>query len=144
MMTSERFQELAGAYGGDIRRWPGAERVTAQAYLAATPGARAVLDAEAQLDAFLGASGDPRTNDLLLERIVRQAPRPTLVMWRRGSAWMSGAGLAAACVLGIMVGANVSAGFLEDPAADTVVEASTAFDGTDYFDDVDALGENAG
>ena len=45
-MTYERFEHLADAYGGDLRRWPEAEREAARDLMAADPRA-AVLLAEA-------------------------------------------------------------------------------------------------
>ena len=42
-MTYERFETLADAYGGDLRRWPEAEREAGRALLNADPRAAAVL-----------------------------------------------------------------------------------------------------
>ena len=54
-MTEDRFLELAEAYGGEIARWPAAERAAAEAF-AAEPRRSwpsALLGAERRLDALL-------------------------------------------------------------------------------------------
>ena len=53
-MTHERFEILAHAYGGDIARWPAAERDAAALLMAAEPEfARIVLADAGELDAAL-------------------------------------------------------------------------------------------
>ena len=55
-MTRERFEDLAEIYGGDIARWPAAERDAAALLMAAEPEfAKAALAAPADLDAVLDA-----------------------------------------------------------------------------------------
>ena len=53
VMDQDRFAALAAAYGGELRRWPAAERAAAQARVAADPRAAAVLDEGRGLDAAL-------------------------------------------------------------------------------------------
>lgn len=133
-MNTERFQELADAFGADLRRWPDLERFTAERFLRDSPQeARAILDGAAELDVFLDKAASAAPSLALKERIIALAPRQLRPAFTRRGAWASGAGLAAACVLGVMVGANVSASFLADPNLDTVIEASTAFDEPTYF-----------
>ena len=109
-MTRERFESLAEAYGGDVSRWPPEAREAAALLMTAEPeftrGALAragVLDAA--LDAWRPAHGGPA----LLDRILAAAPQARA---RRWTAWLSpaalGAGLAAACVAGVLVGAQLS------------------------------------
>ena len=52
MMTPERFEHLADAYGGDLRRWPEAEREAARRLLDNRPDLAARLQAAS-------ASGKP-------------------------------------------------------------------------------------
>jgi hypothetical protein len=137
-MRRERFVELAQAYGGDLRHWPEAERTVAAGLMTADASLQAILDEETALDAALGRAIAAAPSGPLRERIIALAPRPARPLWRRGSAWASGAGLAAACVLGLMFGANVSADYLGDPANETVMEATTAFDDAVYFDGLEA------
>lgn len=139
-MTRERFQDLAQAFGTDLSRWPDGERFAAELFLRNHPDARAILDAETAVEAMLDVAPVPAPSADLRDRLLALAPRERRPLWRRSGAWISGAGLAAACVLGVMVGANMSATFLSDPNIDTVVEASTAFDGDAYFSEL----ENAG
>ncbi|MGO4411082.1 hypothetical protein AB4Y66_13640, partial [Brevundimonas sp. M-11_2] len=58
-MTYERFEYLADAYGGDLRRWPEAEREAARALTAVDARAAALLAQADRLDALLGAAPRP-------------------------------------------------------------------------------------
>lgn len=107
-MTETRFSELANAFGGDLRRWPEAERGPADVWRAAEPVRAAAILTEAEaLDAALDASPAPNWTPELFERIVQAAPRAVsrTRLWR----WISGAGLglglATACAGGVAVGA---------------------------------------
>jgi len=139
-MTPERFQALADAFGADLRRWPDEERFAAEQFARKDARAQAILSETAAFDDLLALSPAPAPSVDLKNRLLALAPTPILPVWRRGGAWLSGAGLAAACVLGVLVGANMSQSFLSDPPLDTVVEASTAFDGEGYVAEL----ENAG
>lgn len=127
-MNRERFQELADAYGADLSHWPDAERFGAERFRRENAAAQLILAEAAELDAYLGKAAVAAPSPELRDRIMALAPRPLRPLFTLRGAWMSGAGLAAACVLGVLVGANVSATFLSDPNMDTVIEASTAFD----------------
>jgi ferric-dicitrate binding protein FerR (iron transport regulator) len=109
-MTPERFEALAEAFGGDIARWPVAERDAAAAMLAAEPAwADATLARAGELDAMLDALEAPRADGALAERIARAAPAPR----RRWPAWLApaglGVGLAAACAAGVVLGVQLGA-----------------------------------
>ena len=124
-MTPERFEALAEAYGGDIARWPDDERDAAAIRATAHPDeARAVLAGAAALDALLDAAPAPRAPAGLAERIVAGAPQRRERRW--GSWWLPagmGAGLAAACAAGVVVGAQLSEPAISE--ADAVVAAVT-------------------
>ncbi|HEY0646684.1 MAG TPA: hypothetical protein VGD44_02235, partial [Phenylobacterium sp.] len=76
-MTPERFEALAEAYGGDVARWPDAEREAAAAWMAAEPARVGTILARADdLDAALLAYAPPRAAPGLAERIVAGAPPP--------------------------------------------------------------------
>lgn len=139
-MTRARFQELAEAFGPHLARWPESERFAAELFLRNDPDARGVLEAEAVFADLLDLSPAPAPSMDLRDRLLALAPRQVRPMWRRGGAWISGAGLAAACVLGVMVGANMSSSLLSDPSIDTVTEASTAFDGDAYLSELENVG----
>jgi len=53
MMTLERFDELAAAYGAAIFLWPAEEQAAAEAFAAANPEASAILARERALDEAL-------------------------------------------------------------------------------------------
>jgi hypothetical protein len=107
-MSPDRFQDLAHAYGGQLRLWPAKERSAAEALLRSAPGLQAILDDAAGLDGLLGADAEVPTDPALARRIALGAPkahparpvRPTRA-WR----W-AGAGLATAAA-GATMGALI-------------------------------------
>src|SRR5579871_1858242 len=114
MMLLERFRELADAYGGDPRRWPPAERAPAAALLAASAEARALLAEAAALDRLLDGAPPSAPATLDAERLIARATaaaqdRPsfrTVGVTRpagRGL-WLRAASLAAATIIGFVVG----------------------------------------
>ena len=145
-MNNDRLRALIEAYGAWPDRWPEAERNAALAALAGLPEADADLRAAQALDAMLDSwrLGPPAAG--LGERIAaramaqggpartrrearsRPAPRP-----RGGAlAWMSSAGLAAACAAGVLVGVrlggDLGAGRPGDAeAAGALLDGATAF-----------------
>lgn len=102
-MNPTRFQGLAEAYGGDMARWPDAERPAAAAFARADPTSGAILADATALDRLLGASLAPAPSLALRDAIVAAAPRPR---GRAMSRWWVGLGasLAAASVAGILAG----------------------------------------
>lgn len=106
-MTPERFETLADAHGGDVARWPAAEREAASALMIAQPDlVRDVLARASALDAALDAWAPMVVTHELRARVVDAAParrRPSrLAAWFWGAG--AGAGLAAACAAGLAVG----------------------------------------
>jgi anti-sigma factor RsiW len=100
-MNLQRFEELAGAYGADIARWPAAEQDSARALAAQDTRARAALARGAQLDALLHEAAVPVDDDAALrivQRSLQRAPprEPSLRGWWRvwPSALLVGAALA--------------------------------------------------
>ena len=67
-MTLDRLTVLADAWGGDLRRWPPADRIEAEQLLASDPEARAVLEAATAFDALLSTSPQPRASAALRDR----------------------------------------------------------------------------
>ncbi|MFJ6326003.1 MULTISPECIES: hypothetical protein [unclassified Rhizobium] len=98
-MSSERFAELADAYGGDISRWPQEERAAAREY-AAQNSAYDVLDHAADLDALLDTyTLKPVPSRLGSQIVERLSRRSRIRNWFRfGSAGIGlvGVGLAGA------------------------------------------------
>jgi hypothetical protein len=110
-VKKQRFEDLAGAYGGDIARWPAAVRDEAALLATAEPEfARAVLTAEGALDAALDEAPRAPASSALFEQIVAAAPplrrRKSWRMWI-APAGLS-AGLAAATAAGLLAGAQLS------------------------------------
>ena len=133
-MTPERFETLAEAFGGDVARWPQVERDAAAALMAARPAVvREILARAEDLDAALAAFSPPRAASGLMDRIIATAPTPR---GRRGwTGWLVpaglGAGLAAACAAGVMVGARLS----PPPQGDAIAAAISDEDAGLYFDE---------
>jgi hypothetical protein len=134
-MTLERFAALAEAYGGDVARWPQREREGAAQLMAAEPAqVRDILARADDLDAALAAYSPPRVATGLVDRIVAGAPRPPAP---RPFGWLvpagMGAGLAAACAAGMVLGARLSTPPVQDP--DSIVAAVSDEDVGAYFDE---------
>jgi hypothetical protein len=130
VMDDKRFQALVATYGADAARWPDAERALALRRLASSPGAHRLRAEAKQLDDLLDAWRlDPPASDLR-RRVAASAPLVRLL--RPRTLWLSAAGLAAACVMGVMVGADVERTVLHaQPASDPAVTA--ALDGASEF-----------
>lgn len=139
-MTRERFEDLAEIYGGDIARWPAAERDAAALLMAAEPDfAKAALAAPADLDALLDAWTPLPVSPQLREAVIASAPANRTRGGVRGWFWRAGlgAGLAAACAAGLVVGVRLS-----DAAAAQEDTVSAALSGYDDLSDV-VTGEGA-
>jgi len=105
-MSLERLAVLAGAWGGEVARWPDEERAAARAALREEPlAARRLLAEAAKLDRLLAKAPSPAPSAALTARIVMAAParaRPARWRWLAGAA--VGAGLAAASAAGLAAG----------------------------------------
>jgi hypothetical protein len=106
-MTLERLRNLLDAYGADPAHWPDDERATMQALIAASAPARAALAEAAALDALL-AQDQPAMPLLNPVKIAAKAAagargaQPGSFQVRR--MWPNVAGLAAAAIVGFVVG----------------------------------------
>jgi hypothetical protein len=127
-VTPARIRALAEAYGAEPSRWPEAERVPAQAWIAAHPGEARVLLAEAcVLDNLLDAWSLPRPAETLRTRIL--APAPAIVREARRRSFLltlgGGAGLAAACLAGVLAAPSLVSSPATSAAPTAIVQAST-------------------
>ena len=123
-MTYERFEYLADAYGGDLRRWPEAERAAARALLDSDPRGAALLAEADGLDALLDAAPRPTPSHALREAVIASAAGAGLKARRRGPgplAWLSGAGWAAAACAGVVFGLALTSHMTANVRADTVL-----------------------
>jgi hypothetical protein len=131
----ERFEALAGAYGGSLARWPTDERTAAERLAAMDPAAAALLEDARRLDAALALAPAPAPGAALVGRIILDASRRTSRrLWR----WLAGAGVGAA--LAGACAAGVAAGALLAPAAWTPTASAAAADPADEASAL--LGEN--
>ncbi len=133
-MDLERFVALAGAYGGDVSRWPAQTRDAAAALMARDPRATAeLLSAESDLDGLMDAWRAPAASHALREAILSAAPaaRPAAAwrtwIWRTGL----GAGLMAAGAAGLMVGVIASGAVAPPAETDVIAAAVTGYEGLD-------------
>lgn len=123
-MTYERFETLADAYGGDLRRWPEAEREAGRALLDSDPRAAVLLRDADGLDALLDAAPRPAPSHALREAVIASAAGAGLKARRRGPgplAWLSGAGWAAAACAGVVFGITLTSHLTADVQADAVL-----------------------
>ncbi len=109
-MRRERFEALAEAYGGDVARWPLAERDAAALLMTIEPAwTGAALASAATLDAQLGDLPAPTASADLVGRILAGAPQARAHRW---TGWLlptgMGVGLATACAAGLLAGAQLS------------------------------------
>lgn len=141
-MTLDRLNALADAWGGDLRRWPTADRAAAERLLAADPAARAVLDSASALDALLFASPRPQASAALRDRVITAAtraglkPRPARRFWLDRLVLASGAGWAAAACAGVIAGLSLTTHMTADIQADAVLYQATL----GGVDDTEVLG----
>lgn len=114
MMGFDRLTSLIDAYGADPERWPADERAAGLLLLANSAEARAYARDAATLDALLDrvplrptVTVDPA---MLAARIARAPARPATARpsfaarWGFGFGWANIAALAAAGIVGFMVG----------------------------------------
>jgi len=123
-MDDARFRMLLDAYGGDAARWPDAERASALRHLAATPGARPARGSAQALDAALNAWTVESPSAALRARVA--GGLPAVRAPRARALWLSGAGLIAAGLVGLMVGAGLGRTSLAPAPAASDSDAAVA------------------
>jgi hypothetical protein len=132
-MDDKRFEALVSTYGADAARWPDAERAPALRHLAATPDAHRRRAEAKRLDGLLDAWRLDAPGEDLERRVAATAPLARLL--RPRTLWLSAAGLAAACVMGVLVGAEADRTTLHaqpaseqnDPAVTAALDGSSEF-----------------
>jgi len=80
MMTLDRFDELASAYGAAISLWPAQDQAAAEALAAQSSEAQNILAREAALDAALDEWEAPAPSDALMARILGDAAETSAAM----------------------------------------------------------------
>lgn len=142
-MDADRLKALADCYGADPQRWPEGERASALAFIAADRlTADRILFEARQMDAVLDLAPSPVVSHDLRERVIARAAAQGLRPRSRARfsfdplTWFSGAGVAAACAAGVLVGVNATSIATADERADAVLyQASLA-----GVDDLEVLG----
>ncbi|AZO56631.1 MULTISPECIES: hypothetical protein [unclassified Mesorhizobium] len=139
-MDAERFADLAAAYGGDLRRWPQADRKAGAMFAASEMGA-VILGHAGKLDALLDSYAVKAPGAALHGSILRTAERH-LVKRRRQLVWWLGLGLAGIGLAGAVAGlALVTIVTPEAPSDHYVLDANaTAFG--DVGPDGETIGED--
>ncbi len=112
-----RFRRLIAAYGADPTRWPPSQRPRAEALLARSARARALLAGAQAFDSLLMADAKPPADEQLAAAIIARAtarpqerapaiapPRVIALDWSLSRLWPQAVGLAAAAVLGFVIG----------------------------------------
>lgn len=122
-MSPDRFESLTHAFGGDVERWPEAERDAARQLAAAQPSLTdRVIGQARRLDEVLLSAPAARPSPALRDRIILAAPsaRTRASAWRWLTGAGLGAGLAAACAAGVAAGLVVAPAMTAParPAAD--------------------------
>jgi hypothetical protein len=136
-MDMKRFQDLADAYGGDLARWPAADRFDARRLAAQDPAARTVLAASDALDkALQDWTVEPPSAALKarVERLLEDDGRQAVLAprRRRGPAlkgvrvWLSGAGLATAGLLGVFCGTALSSAATAEMRDQAILATATS------------------
>lgn len=139
-MTPERFEQLAEAYGSDLRLWPQVEQAKAQQLRQEHPiWARECLDSAADLDDLLGLYHVEAPSMALRERVMDLAPRSQHSVWSRlFGEWRGwGMGLAAAGLAGLMVGIGSVSLLMADQSTDVTV--ASALDGQSVYSEAIAF-----
>lgn len=119
-ISLERFAAIVDAYGASPMRWPADERGAAEALLAFSADARALLDEARMLDGVLAAAPVEVPSDALVARLMAARPRPATpvpagkprsifrelisAIWPNGSPAIPAGALAASIMLGIALG----------------------------------------
>ncbi len=110
MSRIARFRALIDAYGSDPARWPARERAWAAALIDRSAEAGAMRREAAALDALLDRAprpAAPRLDPAALAASITARPQEPVARWRRiqEMVWLRAVGLAAAAVIGFVVGA---------------------------------------
>ena len=135
-----RFRRLIAAYGADPARWPPGQRARADALLARSVKARALLSEARAFDSLLRTDVKPPADGPLAAAIIARAtavpqerapvfapPRAVALDWSLARLWPQALGPAAAAVLGFVIGWT-----------DLLPGGSTGGDSVDLADFLDA------
>lgn len=110
-INETRLLAIIAAHGAATGHWPAEERDAALALLETSTAARRALNEAARLDALLAEDRAPPVSLTLRNRIAaipEQRPLGALeiarLFWPFGAMWRPASGLAAAAIIGLVVG----------------------------------------
>lgn len=114
-MTVEQLSVFLELYGSDPRRWPEGDRAAAEALILNSTEAQELQARARALDNLLDTVMPLPADDSLRRRILTQIPAASrgsagggsLSDWVFGRWWPQAAALAAAAVLGVVIGGHV-------------------------------------
>lgn len=144
-MNLTQFEDLAEAYGGDLRRWPAAHQEDARAF-AQTDDGRVVLAQAADFDHLLDASRPALASAALRDRILDSAVKTRVkgAAFGRGLGWRLkaglGAGLASAGLAGVVAGFALNTAAME-PSELALTTLATPIAATSFGPAPEALPE---
>jgi hypothetical protein len=142
-MTYERLSRIVDAYGASPARWPADERLAAEAFLAASAEAQALVEDARTLDFLLDKAPVDAPSDALVSRLMAARPRAVpaanagrsrpgflrgLVdaVWPYGSPAFPTGALAASIMLGVAFGSTLDISLLTTQSmTDVAVDATT-------------------
>ena len=134
MMGMDRLRELLEAYGAEPGRWPAQERAAAQTLLAENEEARRLRKQAASVDGLLDRAtpiAPPIIDAELLVASVTATPqktaeivplRPAARHSSGGSFWLKVASLAAAAMIGFLVGVTQFTGISDTSTSSSGLE----------------------
>jgi len=134
MMGMDRLRELLEAYGAEPGRWPAQERAAAQTLLAENEEARRLRKQAASVDGLLDRAtpiAPPIIDAELLVASVTATPqktaeivplRPAARRSSGGSFWLKVASLAAAAMIGFLVGVTQFTGISDTSTSSSGLE----------------------
>jgi hypothetical protein len=131
-MKIGRFRALSEIHGSDLQRWPEAEREPARVRVNTDAAFAEILEDAAGLDEWLDHWTTPRPTAVLRDRVLASAPNPRTIRRARLGFWLSGAGFAAAGLVGMICGMTASSAVMAD-ARDEALVASATSDGLGSF-----------
>jgi hypothetical protein len=123
-----RFKQYLAAYGARLQAWPEAARAEAEGLRVRSAAARELWRREAALDARLNAEQPLPPSPDLVAAVLAAAPSANAarvqgwrrwgpVLWPFGPPWQPAAGMAAAAMLGILVGFSEPANNIDVPSS---------------------------
>jgi hypothetical protein len=120
MTRFARLREVLAAYGAAPRRWPAEERSDAERLLASSAEAKILSREAAALDALLDQAPRPalpRIEAAALAAGISARPQAPARRRLQDMIWLRAVGLAAAALIGFVVGTTQLADLGEQPAA---------------------------